>query len=271
MLMKFLKSRKALAVPVTYLILFVSLLATVSVTYSLAIVQISARGALFKVSVAKQNMMTLDDSVRSVAWSFGASQVVYMDDCGSTFKIAPTTKNLIINLTDGQSLNTLVFNKSIGKAFYELEAAESNNDGLFIRGDDRTIINQSAYTMTQLYFTVGSDAKELALCYRPSATALTIGTSNGKPLNLIRIYIINLNFSQSLTLKDKFYLKVTSLNLTTITQRYELNASISSLALTATSDGTQSTVRLPVSSNAQGLAVTLEIVVCNIKIQKAEV
>lgn len=270
-LRNFLKSRKALAIPMTYLILFVSLLATISVTYSFAIVKIGARSALLNASVAKQNMLILDNAVHSVAWSFGASEVVYMDDCGGTFKTESTAKTLAINFTDEQSFNTVVFSNSVGKVSYELESSESNDDGLFIEGDYRAIINQSASTMTQLYFASGDDAKELALCYRPSATALVTGMNDGKPLNLIRIYVINLNSSQNLSLKGKFYLKVTSLNVTTFTQQYDLNTSVSSLALKAVFDGTQSTVWLPVSSNAEGLVVTLEIVLCNVQIQRAEV
>ncbi|NWF86862.1 hypothetical protein HXY32_03530 [Candidatus Bathyarchaeota archaeon] len=265
-----LKSKRALTIPVTYLILFVSLLATISVTYSYAIVKISARGAFLKTSVAKQNLLVLDSAVHAVAWSFGASEVVYMDDCGGTFKIEAAAKNLVINFTDEQSFSYTVFNSSVGKAFYELESSESSNDGLFVKGDYRAIGNQSTSTMTQIYFNT-DDAKKLTLSYRPSATALAIGTSNRKPLNLIRIYIINLNFSQSLTLKEKFYLKVVSLNVTTFAQQYNLNVSVSSLALKAAFDGTQSTVWLPVSSNAEGLVVNLEIVVCNVKIQKAGV
>lgn len=270
-LRKLLKSKRALTIPVTYLILFVSLLATISVTYSYAIIKISARGAFLKASIAKQNLLVLDSAVHAVAWSFGASQVVYMDDCGGTFNTEATAKNLVINFTDEQSFSYIVFNSSVGKAFYELESSESSNDGLFVKGDYRTITNQSAFTMTQLYFDTDNDAKKLTLSYRPSATALVIGTSNGKPLNLIRIYIINLNFSQSLILKEKFYLKVTSLNVTIFTQQYNLNVSLSSLALETAFDGTQSTVWLPVSSNAEGLVVNLEIVVCNVKIQKAGV
>jgi hypothetical protein len=270
-LRKLLQSKKAFAIPVTYLILFVSLIAVVSVTYSFAVIKISARGALLKASVAKQNMQVLDDAVHSVAWSFGASEVVYMDDCGGTFQTAPTAKNLLINFTDEQSFYAIVFNSSLGEAFYELEPSESNDAGLFVRGDDRTIVNQSAFTMTQLYFAVGDDAKDLTLCYHPSATAALIGTRNGKPLNLVRVHIINLNSSQNLMLKEKFYLKVTSENVTTTTSQYEFNQSISSLALKVVFDGTQGTVWLPISSNVNGAVVNVEIVVCNVKIQRVEV
>jgi len=270
-LREFLRSKKALAIPVTYLILFASLIAIISVTYSFAIVKISARGTLLKASVAKQNMQVLDDAVRSVAWSFGASKVVYIDDCGGTFQTEPTAKNLILNFTDEQSFYSIVFNSSVGKAFYKLEPSEFNYEGFYIRGDGRAIINQSSFTLTQLYFATGDDAKELTLCYRPSATAANIGTTNGKPLNLIRIYIVNLNPSQTLMLREKFYLKATGVNVTTVTRQYEFNQSVSSLALRAVFDETTSIVRLPISSNAEGAFVNLELVVSNIRIQKAEV
>jgi len=270
-LRKFLQSKKALAIPVTYLILFASLIAIISVTYSFAIVKISARGALLKASVAKQNMQILDDAVRSVAWSYGASKVAYIDDCGGPFQTEPTAKNLVLNFTDEQTFYDIVFNSSVGKAFYELEPSESNYEGFYIRGDGRAIINQSSFTLTQLYVATGDNAKELTLCYRPSATAATIGTINGKPLNLIRIYIVNLNSSQTLMLREKFYLKITGVNVTTVTRQYEFNQSVSSLALKAVFDETTSIVRLPISSNAEGAFVNLEVVVSNIRIQKAEV
>jgi len=270
-LRKFLQSKKALAIPVTYLILFASLIVIISVTYSFAVVKISARGALLKASIAKQNMQILDDAVRSVAWSFGASKVVYMDNCGGIFHTEQTAKNLVLNFTDEQSFYDIVFNSSVGKAFYELEPSEFNYEGFYIRGDGRAIINQSSFTLTQLYVETGDYAKELTLCYRPSATAANIGTINGKPLNLIRIYIVNLNSSQTLMLREKFYLKITGVNVTTVTRQYEFNQSVSSLALRAVFDETTSIVRLPISSNAEGAFVNLELVVSNVRIQKAEV
>jgi len=265
-------STKALAVPVTYLILFVSLMAVVSATYGFAVLKISSSGASLKASVAKQNMQVLDGTVRSVAWSFGASEVVYMDDCGGTFQTEPAAKNLILNFTDRYTFYDVVFNSSVGEASYKLEPSESNYHGLFIRGDYRAIVNQSASVMTQLYVAIADDAQTITLCYRPLATSTVTGTSNGKPLNLVRINIINLNSSQDLMLTEKFHLKVTALNVTTLSYQYEFNQSISSLALEAAFDETtSSTVQLPISSSTEGAIVELEIVVSNIKIQKAEV
>jgi hypothetical protein len=251
---------------VTYLILFASLIAVISATYSFAIVKISSRGALLKASVAKQNMLALDDAVHSVAWNLGASSTVYMDDCGDDFQILPTAKSLSINFTDGYTFNDVVFNSSIGEAFYKLESSEADYNGLFIRGDKRAIINQSASTMTQLYY-LTDNGEELTLSYRPSATAALIGTDNGKASNLIRVYIINLNSSQNSMLTGKFYLKISVVSITTATRQYEFNSSLSSLALKAILDGTSSTVQLPIADNSEGAVVNLEIVVCNIKIQ----
>jgi hypothetical protein len=267
-LKKLVSSKKALAIPVTYLILFASLIAIISVTYGFAVVKISARGALLKASVAKQNMQFLDEAVHSVAWSFGASKTVYMEDCGGTFKTEKAAKSLAINLTDGQTFSSIVFNSSVGKVFYELEASAESQEGIFIRGDGRAIINQSANTMTQLYYARGETTQQLVLSYRPMATALTTGTSNGKPLNLIRIYIISLDSSQTLALSGSFYLKVSALNVTSTSQLYEFNSPVSSLALKAVLDKAQNTVWLPITSSEEGAFVNLEILVCNVKIQK---
>lgn len=267
----FLKSKRALAIPVTYLLLFVSLMAIISMTYSFAVVKINSRGALLRASVAKQNMQFLDDAVHSVAWSFSASEVVYMDNCGGIFKTENTAKNLALNFTDEQTFYSVLFNNPVGRMYYKLDDSEFNEDGSYIRGDDRAVINQTAFTMTQLYVMTADDAKQLALSYRPLATAAAIGTSGGKPLNLIRINVINVNSSANLSQQEKFYLKVTSVNVTTTKTRYEFNQSVSSLAIKSAFDGKETTVWLPISSISDGVVVDVEVDVCYITIQRAEV
>lgn len=267
----FLKSKRALAIPVTYLLLFVSLMAIISMTYSFAVVKINSRGALLRASVAKQNMQFLDDAVHSVAWSFSASEVVYMDNCGGIFKTENTAKNLALNFTDEQTFYSVLFNSPVGRMYYKLDDSEFNEDGSYIRGDDRAVINQTAFTMTQLYVMTADDAKQLALSYRPLATAAAIGTSSGKPLNLIRINVINVNSSANLSQQEKFYLKVTSVNVTTTKTRYEFNQSVSSLAIKSAFDGKETTVWLPISSISDGVVVDVEVDVCYVTIQRAEV
>ncbi len=263
-------STRALAIPVTYLILFASLIALISATYSYAVFKIGAKGAVLRASVARQNMLLLDDAIHSVAWSFGASTTVFMDDCGGNFHTFTSAKNLSINVTDGQTFNETVFNSSIGKVYYELDSSESSYNGQFIKGDARTIINQSSFTQTQLYSDTET-AKELILCYRPSVTIAAVGTYNGKPLNLIRINIINLNLSQNIMLSGSLHLRITSLNISTSSRLYEFSQQISSLALTSYLDEAANSVWLPIASNEEGAAVTLEIFVCNITVQHAEV
>ena len=267
----FLKSKRALAIPVTYLLLFVSLMAIISMTYSFAVVKINSRGALLRASVAKQNMQFLDDAVHSVAWSFSASEVVYMDNCGGIFKTENTAKNLALNFTDEQTFYSVLFNSPVGRMYYKLDDSEFNEDGSYIRGDDRAVINQTAFTMTQLYVMTADDAKQLVLSYRPLATAAAIGTSGGKPLNLIRINVINVNSSANLSQQEKFYLKVTSVNVTTTKTRYEFNQSVSSLAIKSVFDGKETTVWLPISSISDGVVVDVEVDVCYVTIQRAEV
>lgn len=268
--MGFLRSKKAFAIPVTYLILFVSLIAVISVTYTFAVARISARANLIKASVAKQNMQVLDDATHGVAWSFGASDVVYMDDCGGTFRVMANANQLVLSLTDEKAINAVLFNSSVGEASYQLEASEFDDFGLYVRGNEKSIINKTSFTMTQMYFTMRNNAQSIILRYRPLATATVIGTSDGKPVNLIRVNVINLNSSQSLNLWEKFQLRIVSLDVTTVASQYEFNSSIHSLALKASSDGTSDTVWLPMSSTPEGAIVRVEVIISNIKLQRAE-
>jgi hypothetical protein len=104
-------------------------------------------------------MRFLDDAVHSVAWSFSASEVVYMDNCGGIFKTENTAKNLALNFTDEQTFYSMVFNSPVGRMCYKLDDSEFNEDGSYIRGDDRAVVNQTAFTMTQLYVMTADDAK----------------------------------------------------------------------------------------------------------------
>lgn len=266
-LKKFACSRKALAVPVTYLILFGSLMVLVSITYSFAVAQISSKGAMLKVVAAKQNMQALDDAIRLVAWSPGASKTVYMEDCGGVFQTQPNAKNLVLRLTDGGSFSSVVFNGSVGKAFYTFEALPESQEGLFVRGDGRAIVGQNAYTLTQLYFAIGEGSQQLVLCYRPIATALAAGLSNGKPLNILRVHVISLNSAQQLTLGGGFNLKVSAINVTSTVQSFIFESAVSSFALEALSENVKTTVWLPIESTAEGAVVSLESIVSNINIQ----
>lgn len=269
----FTRSRRGLAVPVTYLILFGSLIVLVSVTYGFAVAQINAKGAVLGVAVAKQNMQALDDAIRLVAWNTGAAKTVFMEDCGSLFQVQPNAKNLVLRLTDGGGFSSVFFNGSVGKILYTFSALPENQQGLFIRGDGRTIVGYGASTMAQLYFERNGNVQQLVLCYRPMATALTTCLSNGnseggsKPVNLIRLYVLNVSVPQPLALGGSFKLKVSTANMTSALQVFNFEGAVSSLAIEALSEKAQTTVWLPLESTAEGAVVNLETYICHINIQ----
>jgi len=263
-------SKKAIAIPVTFLILFVSLSFVISLTYYFAVSKINARSQLLKVSAAKQGMLYLEDSIASIAWSPGSSHVYSFDDCGGKLRVEPEAKSLLINLTDN-AFYDIVFNSSVGKAVYELPPSELQADNLFLKGDKRVVINQSTSTMTQLYNSQGAEGPETTLCYRPLASSTVTGSNDGKPVNSLRIYIISLNSSQTLTMEGNFYLENTCLNVTSSLRSYNFSYAITSLLVKVDLDGVSGEVSLPISSSAEGALVNVEIVKCDIRLRRPEV
>jgi len=260
-------SKRGMAIPVTFLILFVSLSLIISLTYYLAVSRINSKSQLLKVSAAKQGMLYLEDSIASVAWSPGSSQVYSFDDCGGKFRVEPEAKLLLINVTDG-SFYDVVFNGSVGKAVYELPPSESPAENFFLKGDSRVVINQSRFTMTQLYTSRGAESPEVTLCYRPLVSSTEVGSSGGKPVNSLRIYVISLNSSQNMTLEGSFYLEIACLNVTSSSRSYNFSYQIDSLLVKVNFDGVAGEVSLPISSSAEGALVNVEIVACDIRLQR---
>jgi len=264
---RFWLSKRGMAVPVTFLILLVSLSLIISLTYSLAVSRINSKSQLLKVSAAKQGMLYLENFIASIAWSPGSSQVYSFDDCGGKLRVEPEAKSLLINLTDN-SFYDVVFDGSVGKAVYELFPSESQGDNLFLKGDNRVVINQSRFTMTQLYIFQGTESPEITLCYRPLASSTAVGSSGGKPVNNLRIYVISLNSSQNITLQGNFYLEIACLNVTSSSRSYDFSYPINSLLVKANSDGATGEVSLPISSNAEGALVNMEIITCDIQLRR---
>ena len=254
----------------TYLILFASLITLISVTYSFAVVKIGERADSLKATVAKQNMQLLDAAVQEVAWSYGASKTVHMDDCGGTFRTEINARLLSINITDEHSFSTAIFNSHVGRVLYEFDTTGLVYENDFVKGDPQVIGNASSFTTTQLHVDV-HDYRQLILAYRPTVSVSVAGVVNGKPLNLIRVYVINLNASQSLVLAEKFQLKVSSLNVSRISNQWEFNESIASLTVEAFLDQNSGTVDVPISSSVDGAVVNAEVVLCSARIQEPEV
>ena len=261
---------KAAAIPITFLILFVSLMLIITATYYSAITQISARGRSLNFSAVKQSMAKLEESIQKVMWSPGASQVYYFDDFGGNLKTLSATNKLTINITDGIFYD-VVFNGSIGKISYELSYAEAGSSGVFLKGDSRVILNSSATSITQMKITTGANGQEIVLSYRPFASSTVTGSSGGKPVNNVRIYVVNMNVSDSLYLPSDFYLRIQCVNVSSLIKSYNLPNPVSSIQIKTTMDSSKGEVCLPIQSNAFGATVNLEILICNVQLRKVEV
>ena len=260
-------SRKAIALPVTFLMLFVSLLILITATYYFSITRISARTLALKTTGVEQEMLSLEKIIKFVSWSPGACEIHEFGDFGGEFKAVPTGKPLILNMTDDSSFYDVVFSSSVGKVLYELPASEEAFGNIFLKGDSRAIVNQSSSTTSQLQISEGIEHYELILSYRPFASATVTGSSNGRPVNSLRIYVVNLNSSEAITRLGAFRLRVSCSGVTSTLQTYNFTSPLSSLLIKANLDGLSGEVSLPISSNAQGAIVSLETIVCNVKLE----
>ena len=118
-----LQSKLATALPVSFLILFVSLTLIVSATYYISVTKIQARGQILNIAVSKQNMAHLENIIGLTKWSPGTSMVSRFEDSGGRFITDPDAQPLLVNITNG-TFSTVLFNSSVGEASYELPAAD---------------------------------------------------------------------------------------------------------------------------------------------------
>jgi hypothetical protein len=263
-------SDRATAIPVTFLMLFVSLMLIISATYYIAMTRISASAQSLNFSAAKEAMLSLERSMENILWSPGASRICYVNDFGGEFQTAPITNMLLINITDN-SFHEVIFNSSVGEAIYKLSYADPGSDGLFLKGDHRTIVNSSFATMAQLQISTGNISKEITLAYRPFTSSTVTGVEKGKPVNTVRIYIVSLNLSQSIEFSGDFRLMQKCVSVSSAVRDYDLSYPTSSIQVEALSSGMRSTVSLPISSNETGTIIDVEVLVCNIQLQKVGV
>jgi hypothetical protein len=250
--------------------LFVSLTLIISATYYVSVTKIEARGRILNIAVAKQNMLYLADAVDSATWSPGSSRVYTFEDSGGTFKTYPTAESLVVNVTDNTTFHAVVFNSSVGKAVHELPSSEAAVYTLYLKGDSRAVINQSAFTTTLLYLSPGSPSPELTLKYRPLATISETGFTEGKPVNTLRVYIVNLNTSATITAQGEFSIKTTCSSVVSSMQTYNFSYPINALTVRANLEGRIDTVIIPVESNLVGAFVKIETLICNIKLERIQ-
>jgi hypothetical protein len=265
---RFLHSKAALALPVTFLILLVSTLGIISVTYAFSVGRVNSQGQALKVSTAKQNLLGLDDAVLSTLWQLGSSSTFDLTDSGGQINIQPNNNVLTINISDSSGIKETVFNASIGRIIYELPSSQSSQMGLYIKGDCRTITNQSGSLTSQMCIQNGVEHPEIQLRYRPSVTSAVAGSENGKVVNNIRIYIVNLNASSSIALYGELPLQISCTNTQLLSKNYELSTETGQLIVTSILDGNSGTVSIPISSSSQGAVLHIETVISNVSIQR---
>ena len=260
-------SKRALAIPVTFLLLFGSLFVVISVTYYFAVSQVNSSSQMLKISSAKQNMNTIEQTLQYILWQPGSSKNCEVSDCGGTLRTVPSDNLLTINVTDG-TFSEIVFNSSVGGVLYELPYSRSADTGLYLKGTSKVVENRTGAVMAQLYIENGEEHPEIVLRYRPTVSSVAGGLEGGKPVNDVRIYIVNLNSSQSIDLMGKIPVKISCVSTESVVNSYNLAYQPSEFEVQVTLGDQQAEVSVPISSNASGAIINLELVICNASIER---
>lgn len=268
LLHRLLRSKKALALPVTFLILLVSTLGIVAVTYYFSVERINTQAMTLKVSTAKQNMLNLNQAVTSTLYQPGSSATYEVSDSGGRLHLQPTNNTLTLSITAANQIDETIYNSPIGRVIYELPYTGAADTGLYLKGDQRTIANQSGSTMAQIAIANGEQHVELQLRYRPSITYVDAGEENGYAVNNIRIYIINLNASDTFALFGVLPLQARCLSTQLSTQSYQVTQPVTSLNVTSTIDGQTGSVIVPITTTSSGAVINIETVLCNISVER---
>jgi hypothetical protein len=264
---RFFKSKSALALPVTYLILFVSTMLLISVTYVFAVQQVNNQKQSFDVLTAKQDMTSLDDQVLSVVSQPGSAATLDFRDSGGQLNVEPSSNNLTLTVTDGSEINAVIFNSSTGQVVYNLPAFTTADMDFYLEGDSSTITNQSGVSLSQLYIASGLQGPQVQLGYRPAVTYAPAGVENDQAVTDIRIYIVNLNSSIPFALQGELPLQISCVSTQLTTETFQTSQP-GNLTVTSQLNGDVGSVLVPISSTQAGSTINVEIVISNITIEE---
>jgi hypothetical protein len=265
---KIVRSKYAMALPVTFLILFVSTLSIVSFTYYFSVEKVNSQGQTLKVSTARESFISFNNEIISTLGQPGCSVTFDLIDSGGLLKIQPTNNVLALSINDSSDIQETILNTSIGKITYQLPYTSTSQTGLYLEGDSRTITNQSGSSTSQLCIANGIENQEIQLQYRPTVTYSVAGFENGKAINNVRIYIVNLNSSEDISLQGEVPLHISCTNTLLESKNYEVSNEVGNLALTSVLNGVRGSVCIPISSTTKGAIIHLETVVSNVSIQR---
>jgi hypothetical protein len=247
--------------------LFVSMLGVIAITYYYSVERIGARSQILKSSMAEHDMTSLDENLQAVLWQTGSSRTLEVSDSGGELRVQPSMNLLLVSLTDNNSISDTVFNGTIGQVSYDLPYSETSDAGLYLKGDYRSIVDQSASTMTQLYVRNRAEHDEILLRARPLASSTTYLAEDNETINNLRIYIVNLNSSQDTDLMGKIPLRISCTNIEDTTRTYNVPYQVDGLNVTASLDGVPGQLSIPISGNASGTMINVELIVCEVKIE----
>lgn len=253
------------------MILFVSTLGLISITYYLAVERVNSQTQTLKVEAAKENLVSFNQNLMSVIGQPGSARVLEILDSGGKLNVEPYNCSLVLSITDNIDINQTIYNQTIGQIRYELPYSDSPDTGLYLKGDSRTITNQSGSLITQLFIARGAEYAEIRIHYRPTVSYMIAGTESNRPINNLRVYIVNMNTSDSVSLFGKVPLRI-SCDSTQITSfSYSLNYEINSLLFSSVLDDALGQASIPVSSTVDGAIINLEIIQCNIRVARSVV
>lgn len=263
-------SKRGLAAPVSMLIILFSLTLVSTVVYSISLRQIGSRKEDLKLLAAEEKMLDLEEAISAIAWSPGGSRTLAFSDYGGQLRTEPDENHLTLNITMGNTTVT-VFDRDTGRFVYELPSTVVGHYGIWLRGDGRSIVNQSSAYQAQMIVEKGDEHEELVAGYRPLASSSVGDLVSGRRVNNIRVYIINLNGSQHLQSGGEFHVKVVCANVSIQVHSYDLNASVTTVSVTAVLGGEEDTVVVPLTLGPFSSTVKVEVVVSRIRIEGVRV
>jgi len=265
---KIVRNKYAMALPVTFLILLVSTLSIVSFTYYFSVEKVNSQGQTLKVSTAKESLISLSDEIISTLGQPGSSTTFDLIDSGGLLKIQPANNILTLSINGNSEIQETIFSTSIGKITYQLPYSSTSQRGLYLQGDSRTITNQSGSSTSQLCIVNGAEHPEIQLQYRPTVTYSDAGLQDGKTINSIRIYIVNLNSSMEISLQGELPLKISCTDTQIESKNYVVSNAFGNMVITSMLNGEQGSVSVPISSTTQGAIIHIETVISNVSIQR---
>ncbi|MGD2201213.1 MAG: hypothetical protein PVJ38_06260 [Candidatus Bathyarchaeota archaeon] len=259
------RARRGLTAPVSLLLILFSLTLVSTVVYNYALRQINTQQEDLKLVAAEEKMLDLEEAITQSAWHPGSSRTIAFSNYGGQLRVEPNANPLQINITLGTT-NKTVFNDNTGRLIYELPSTRTGHLDTWLRGDPRVIVNLSTSYQAQMNVITGTDHQELVVKYRPLTHSSVGDLFAGRRINNVRIYIINLNSSQSIKSGGEFYVKASSLNVTANLHEYNGTTSDTIMSISATLNGMTREIRVPITVGASGSTVRIEVVVSHVKI-----